>query len=257
MNPAGVNAPAMLVALTSIVVGLITVLVFRYASNQKAIHRAKDRIKAHLLALRLFEDQIPVVLSSYGSILLATGRYLRLALWPLLLTAFPLVLLLGQLERYLGSVPLRAGQTFLVKARVIHPETLNTASLRLPNGLTVSAPAVHIPTEDVVVWRVVAEKDGNYTVKVETADQAFSKKIVVAEGVARLSRIRSGGHFWERFFVSGEPALPENAAIQSIEIEYPSREISFAGFRWNWVWLLFVLSLMTGFFFKSVLGIEI
>ena len=102
MIRAGVNSPAMLVLLASIVIGLILVLVFGYASDQKAIHQTKDRLKAHLLALRLFQDQIPVVIRCYGRILLAITRYLRLALWPVLLTALPLALVIAQLDRYLG-----------------------------------------------------------------------------------------------------------------------------------------------------------
>jgi hypothetical protein len=257
MIRAGVNPPAMLVLLASIVIGLIMVLVFGYASDQKAIHQTKDRLKAHLLALRLFQDQIPVVIRCYGRILLAISRYLRLALWPLLLTALPLALVIAQLDRYLGSAPLKAGQTFLVKARVSDPQMLSETSLQLPNGLKTSAPAVHILAENTVVWRVAAETDGDYNVKVQTSSQVFSKRVVVAPGLPRLSPVRLRGPFWERIFVSGEPALPKNSAVQSIEVEYPSRSIAFADFTWNWVWLLFVLSLVAGFAFKSILGIEI
>lgn len=257
MIRAGVNSPAMLVLLASIVIGLILVLVFGYASDQKAIHQTKDRLKALLLALRLFQDQIPVVIRCYGRILLAITRYLRLALWPVLLTALPLALVIAQLDRYLGSTPLKAGQTFLVKAHVSDPEILGETSLQLPNGLKTNAPAVHVPAENTVVWRVAAETDGDYNVKVQTSSQAFSKRVVVAPGLARLSPVRLRGPLWERIFVSGEPALPKNSAVQSIEVEYPSRSIAFAGFAWNWIWLLFVLSLAAGFAFKSILGIEI
>ncbi len=38
---------------------------------------------------------------------------------------------------------------------------------------------------------------------------------------------------------------------------YPSRNIRFMGLEWNWIWLFFVLSLVAGFVFKSVLKIEI
>ena len=79
------------------------VVVFRYTSDQKAIRIAKDHLKAHLLALRLFQDQIPVVMRSYGRIVLATGRYLRLAFKPLLFVIVPLILLIVQVDRYLGS----------------------------------------------------------------------------------------------------------------------------------------------------------
>jgi hypothetical protein len=56
---------------------------------------------------------------------------------------------------------------------------------------------------------------------------------------------------------SGEPALTAGIPVQSIEVQYASREVFFAGFAWNWIWLFFLLSLVAGFLFKSILGIEI
>ena len=251
------NAPVLIVCLISLVIGWLMVVVFAYTSNQKAIHVAKEHLKAHLLALRLFQDQIPVVIRSYGRIFLATGRYLQLAFKPLLFVILPLTLMVVQLDRYLGLTPMEAGQPFLVKARVSNPEVLNAASLQLPSGLTTTAPAVHVPADNEVAWRVVAEKDGDYDLNVQASDQTLVKRVVVASGLARLSPVRLRGQFWERIFISGEPALPPSSPIQSIEVQYPARSIAFAGVEWNWIWLFLVLSMIAGFLFKSILGIEI
>ena len=256
MGSLGVNIPAAIVVGISLVIGLVMVVVFRYTSDQKAIHVAKDRLKAHLLALRLFQDQIPVVMRSYGRIVLATGRYLRLAFKPLLFVIVPITLLIVQFDRYLGSMPLEVGQSFLVKVQT-DPNAPNEASLQLPDGLATTAPAVHVPSENEVAWRVVAARGGEYLINVQAADQTFSKRVVVGSGLPRLSSVRLRGKFWERIFVSGEPALPENKFIEAIEVQYPAREIAFAWFEWNWIWLFFVLSLAAGFLFKSILGIEI
>ncbi len=67
--------------------------------------------------------------------------------------------LIVQLNRYLGSLPLSTGQSFLVKARMDNPDfSLNEASLQLPEGLATTAPAVHVPSENEVAWRVLAAK---------------------------------------------------------------------------------------------------
>jgi uncharacterized membrane protein (DUF106 family) len=261
MASLGFNFPALIVAVISVVIGLLMVVVFRYTSDQKAIHVAKDHLKAHLLALRLFQDQIPVVIRSYGRILRATGRYLRLAFMPLLLVSVPLILLLAQIDRYLGATPLETGHPFLVSARVSGAEALSQATLELPAGLATTAPAVHVPAENEVVWRVVAEREGSFVVNIQTSTQTSAqtsaKQIVVGSGMTRLSVMRLRGPWWKRLLYSAEPALPESNLVQSIEVQYPSRDIAFAGIEWNWIWLFFVLSLAAGFLFKSVLGIEI
>ncbi|MGB7586236.1 MAG: hypothetical protein WBM11_15435 [Terriglobales bacterium] len=241
----------------STVIGLLMVVVFGYTSDQKAIHVAKDQLKAHLLAVRLFQDQIAVVLASYGRILRGTGRYLKLAFKPLLYVIVPLALLIVQLDRYLGFVPLETGQPFLLSVHTTNSASLDDVSLHLPPELTATAPAVHMPSDNEVEWRLVPEKVGHYDIGIAAAGQVFSKQAVVSSGLERVSPVRFRGEFWERMLFSGELALPDNGPIQSIAVSYSARSIHFAWVDWDWIWLFFVLSLVAGFFFKSVLGIEI
>jgi hypothetical protein len=250
-------SPLLLVLAVSIVIGLLMVIVFRYTSDQKAIGRAKDRLKAHLLAVRLFQDQLPVVMRAYGQILRGTGSYLRLAFTPFLIAILPITFLIIQLDRYFGWMPLQPAQTFLVEAKVNDPAAANEIELQLPPELTRSAPAVHIPGDKEVVWRVVAQREGQYDIHIAAAGQAASKQVIVSPGLARVSPVRLRGNFWERMFTSSEPALEENSPLQSIAITYPPRVINFAWMEWNWIVLFFVVSLIAGFIFKSVLGIQV
>jgi uncharacterized integral membrane protein len=252
----GLDLPALLVLLLSVVAGLLMVLIFGYSSDQKAIRVAKDQLKAQLLAVRLFQDQLPVVLVSYGRIVRSTGRYLQLAFKPLLIVALPLTILIVQLDRYLGWTPIPAGHVFLVKVRTTNAAAVAAVALQLPPELSTTA-MVHMPEDQEIVWRVVATRNGNYDLNLGSPDQTVSKSVVVSSGLERLSRARLRGHFWERWFVSGERVLPRDGPIESIEVDYPSRSIRFAGLDWNWIWLFFILSLVAGFLFKTVLGIEI
>lgn len=250
--------PLALVIILSVVVGFAMVVVFRYTSDQKAIRIAKDRLKAHLLAVRLFQDQILVILRTYVRIFGDSGRYLRLASKPLLLVIIPLTLLIVYLDRYLGSTPFQPSQAFLLTVRTSKLETVDQVSVRLPPGITASAPPVHIPAENEVVWRLVAEKDGAYNVSVSAGDGGiFAKEVVASTQVSRLSPERLRGPFWRRFLTSSEPGLPDSSPIEAIAVNYPSRNIRFAWIEWNWIVLFFVLSLLAGFIFKKVLGIEI
>lgn len=251
------NTPLLLVLAVSIIIGFLMVIVFRYTSDQKAIGRAKDRLKAHLLAVRLFQDQLPVVMRAYGKILRGTGSYLRLAFTPFLIAILPITFLIVQLDRYFGWLPVQPAQTFLVEAKINDPAALNEASLQLPPTLSSSAPAVHVPRDKEVVWRVVAEREGQYEIKIAAAGQTVSKQVVVSPRLARISPVRLKDNFWERMFTSGESALAENSPVQSIAINYPPRVISFAWMEWNWIVLFFVVSLIAGFIFKSALGIQV
>jgi uncharacterized membrane protein (DUF106 family) len=266
------TSPLAIVVVLSLVVGLVMVVLFGYTSDQKAIGIAKDQLKAHLLAVRLYRDQIPVVMGSYGKILRGTGRYLKLAFKPLLYVIVPITLLMVQVDRYLGSAPLPTSVPFLLTVHFAgHKggidnignedsdtgDVLSNATLDLPPEITMTAPPVHVPASNEIVWRLVGSRDGNYEVKIAAAGESAAKAVCVGSDLPRISTVRLRGHFWERMFSSAEPALPENSPIESIAINYPDRNIDVAGYGINWIWLFFILSMAAGFVFKELLGIKI
>ena len=264
------TSPLAIVVAVSLVVGLLMVVLFGYTSDQKAIGRAKDQLKAHLLAVRLYRDQIPVVMGSYGKILRGTGLYLKLAFKPLLYVIIPITLLMVQIDRYLGQTPLAVNAPFLLtvhlgeqssNAKAADPSTgidaMNNVTLELPPEITMTAPPVHINADNEVVWRLAGTKDGKYELKIVAAGQSATKAVCVGSDLPRISTIRLRGRFWERVFSSAEAALPANSPIESISINYPDRNIDVAGYGMNWIWLFFILSMVAGFVFKELLGIQI
>jgi uncharacterized membrane protein (DUF106 family) len=258
------TSPLSIVIILSLIIGLLMVVLFGYTSDQKAIGIAKDQLKAHLLAVRLYRDQIPVVMGSYGKILRGTGRYLKLAFKPLLYVIIPITFLIIQIDRYLGATPIPVHAPFLLTVHLsdqyvssLTPDAQNSVALDLPAEIMMTAPPVHIPAENQIVWRLTGSKDGNYEVKIAMAVQSATKTVNVGSGLPRISPVRLRGHFWERMFSSAESALPENSAIESISINYPDRNIEIAGYGMNWIWLFFILSMVAGFIFKELLGIQI
>lgn len=250
-------SPLLLVLAASVATGLLIVVIFRYTSNQKAIRRAKGQLQAQLLAVRLFQDQLQVVLRAYLRILLGTVRYVRLTLVSTAVMLVPLVPLMVQLDRYLGWTPLTPGEPFLMKVRVAAPEALQSAELQLPSGLSRTATPVRLPAENEVVWRVTAEREGSYQADVVVDGQRFSKEVIVADGLARISAVRWRGHFWRRLLESGEAALPEGAPVEAITVTYRPRNLDLAFAEWNWIIVFFLASMAWALVFKKLLRIEI
>jgi uncharacterized membrane protein (DUF106 family) len=249
------TSPLAIVIVVSLVVGLLMVVLFGYTSDQKAIGIAKDQLKAHLLAVRLYRDQIPVVMGSYGKILRGTGRYLKLAFKPLLYVIIPITLLIVQIDRYLGAAPIPPNAPFLLTVHT--SDALNDVTLDLPSEITMTAPPVHVPAENEIIWRLAGSNEGKYEVRIAAAGQSDAKAVCIGNGLPRISTVRLRGQFWERMFRSAEQALPENSPIESISINYPDRNIEIAGYAMNWIWLFFILSMVAGFIFKELLGIQI
>jgi uncharacterized membrane protein (DUF106 family) len=251
------NHALILLLVLSVLTGLVMIVLFGYLSDQNAVRRAKDQLRAQLLAVRLFQDQPQVVLRAYGRIFTGTGRYLRVSFKPLAVIVIPMIALLIYGDRYLGSLPFQTNQPILLKAQLDKPDALDSVSLRLPPGLSESAPAVHIAEDNEVDWRLVASTQGNYTVHVLAGEEKLGKQVVVSNDLVHLSECRLRGRFWRRLLECAEPAIPANAPVQLVAVNYPERNIDLGPWTSNWLVVYFIVSLAAALLFKFILGIEI
>ncbi len=244
------------IAVVSLLTGVMMLAVFRYTSNQRAIRRAKDRIRAHLLELRLYRDDVGVLLRAQKDILLNNLIYLAHSLVPLAVMILPVVLILMQLNVRYGYQPLRPGESVIVAAK-LKPgvELAQPLQLVAPSGLTVETPPLRIPALGELDWRVRGERPGAYELHIIVGDRDAEKSLVVSDGWARVSRQVSRG-FLERLSNPGElPAMHEG--FESVAVDYRPAALPF--WRWNVHWLLayFVLSIAFGFALRGVLKVEI
>lgn len=255
-------SPWLPLVLLSFLAGILMLLVFRFTSNQAAIRRVKDRMQAHLLEVRLFSDQLSVVLRAYGSILRWTLAYLGHALVPLAVMTLPLALILIQMDFRFGHQPLRPRDSFLLKVLAAGDASLENASLRLPDGLALTAPALHIvhPPENrhEVNWRLEAQRPGEFSVGVMLADKTFSKQVIVIEPgrTVRISPARVRPDWMELFLESSEPPLPSDSPLHHILVVYPHRSLALGRWELHWLVPFFVISLIAAFALKGVFRTE-
>ncbi len=244
----------------SLLTALLMLEVYKLTSNQGAIRRAKDRIKAHLLEMRLYKDNMRVTLAAQGAMVKANLAYMAANLKPLAVMIVPLVLVLAQLGLWYDRAPLRPGEETLVKARVEPAADLVSLGLELeaPPGLEITSPAVRIPDLSEVVWRVKAVTPGKGRFVLRSGGRAVEKSVAVGgPSMAKVSALASRGSFWRRVLYPGEPPLPPGTAVRTIEILYPAKSLTAFGLNVHWLVAYLVLSVVFGFALKGVFKVEI
>ena len=241
----------------SVLTGLAAVLVFRYLSNQAALRRIKNRIQAHLLELRLFPDQLGAVSRAHGRILRWTAVYLAYNLKPLAVLLVPLVIVMVQLDLRYGRTPLAKNDSFILTARLAPPALPDSDSLKLPKGLTLTAPPVNIPSLGEVDWRIRADDYGVFWPAVVVAGATYTKQVVVSKEITALPVERARAGLVEWLSNPVEPALPRGARLESLEVNYPPRSIDLGLFSTNWLVFFLLVSLAAGLILKFALRIEI
>ena len=249
--------PLAVLAVFSVLTAALSLLAVRWTSDQKAIRRVKDLMGAHLLEVRLFPDQLSVVLRAYLALFGNTVLYLRYALVPLLVLSVPLLILFAQMESYFGHAPIEARNNFLVCTTFQTVDSLADAFLELPPGLVQSAPPVHIPSEREVNWRVMAEQPGTYDIHLRLRGDDFSKRVVAGSGLTRIVPEREQGRAWLQLIDPGEPPLPRAGLVEQIAIQYPTRVFQFRTWKIEWLIPYLALTLAAALLLKGALRTEL
>jgi hypothetical protein len=167
-------------SLTAIAIAVALVMLWAVGrwSDQTAIRKAKGKIRANLLAFRLFADEPAQIFRAQGQLVVWNLRYLGLMLRPLAITIVPLALLLFYLDSWCGRRPLAAGEVTLARA------DLGSAPPALEeHGITIDSPAVRVPAEHVAYFRVRALRKVSGTFDSIKVDYPAARIFVFGFGV--------------------------------------------------------------------------
>ncbi len=244
----------------SLLVGILMLVIFRYTSNQGAIRETKNKIRAYIFELRLFKDELPIVLSAQKKIFTYNMKYMSYALKPMLFMMAPLVLVLIQLEGWYGFKALIPQETAVVSLKLSEggAEVMNKVTMRAAPGLEIDSPALRIPSEKEVNWRIRAKEFGSHNLTFNVGDYSFNKEVVVSDkGLRRVTPASFRSEFWNFVLNPGEKAIPDNPYVEEIIVSYPINSIKVYKWGLHWLVVIFALSIVFGFALKGLFKVEI
>jgi hypothetical protein len=244
----------------SLATAFLMLWIFKRTSNQEGIHKAKNAIKAHLLELRLFKDNLRISLRAQRRILRANLTYLACNTKPFLVMIVPILLVLAQLNLWFGASPLVPGDKTLVKvklAKTVDPQFLDLALEATP-GLLVETPAVRIVDEHEIDWRIKALGTGPAALTFRVAGRTITKPVALwRQRLQKVSMLTVGHSIIRELLYPGENPLPGDTPVREIEVLYPAKSLNFFGISVHWLVVYFILSIIFGFAFKGVFKVEI
>jgi len=212
--------PWLAMLVISLLTALLMLFIYKKVSNQDGIRRVKNRLKANLLEIRLYQNDLRTQLRSQKELLSANFQYLLYNLKPLLVMIVPIFLLLAQLNLWFASRPPAPGETFLLKARFM--KTVNLEQLRLdleaPEGLLVETPPVRIIDEGEVSWRLKVTGPVREPLVIQVNGQRYQKQIPTGKGrLSRVSTVRVKRNLWQELLYAGERPLPADSLLNRID----------------------------------------
>jgi hypothetical protein len=172
----------------------------------------------------------------------------------------PLVLVIAQLQFHYGYEGLRPGQRALLQVDLAPGAggaARPAAALDLPAGLRAETEAVWIKAESQVLWRLVAEREGDYELGLDVAGARLTKTVRVTPKTVRVSPVRVDPGFLSQLLYPAEPPLPSGSPVRAVRLGYPEREVEVLGYGMHWMIPFFLLSIAFAFALRGVFKVTI
>jgi uncharacterized membrane protein (DUF106 family) len=245
-------------AVVSLATAIAILLVARAASDQPALAAIKRQIHADLFEIRLFRDDLRLMLRAQADILRHNATYLRLSLVPMLWIVVPFVLLVAQLEAHFAYSGIAVGQSVTVTAQLKAADAESpAAALEAPAGIRVETPAIWLAALQQVVWLVVADRAGDYVLRVRIQGETYSKTLHASDGLTRRSAVRHGTGLIDQALYPSEEPLPASAPVASIGVAYPERRVNLFGWRIGWMTVYLVESMIFALFLRTPMRVTV
>ncbi len=239
---------------------LVTVLVLpiiRWTFSYEWAERFKRGIYSGLFEIRLFNDRLGATFRGLAGVLGNTAAYLGAWLLPLLVMSVPMLPVFAHLHFHYGYDGLAPGSETVLTAEFAADRDGGKprAAITAPPGLTVETPALWVPAQRQLSWRLQAVEPGDYDVEMTIDGERYAKSVVVSDESRRRSPLRPEHDFWQQLIYPAEPPLPEGSPLAAITVDYAERG-SFLLVP-NWCWILILLSIPFFLLLKDRFGVEV
>lgn len=251
--------PLWSLALFSLLIAVLMLIIFRYTSNQDEIKKTKSKIRAYIYELRLFKDELGIVLSAQKNVFIQNLHYIKYAMKPMIFMIIPLALILIQLDSLYGHKPLGVKESTIVSLKLSEDGNIpDDVSIKSDGGISVDTPALRIARNNQVDWRISAQEPGEHNIIFSVSQEQYQQKIIVGEqGIVRVTPTVSTPNFWNNLLYPGQQPLVKGGMVKEIHVDY--KRNSFGVYKWkvDWIVIIFVLSIVFAFAMKGLFKVEI
>jgi len=244
--------------LIAAVTGVLLLIIFKRTSNQQAIGRVRDDIRANMLALRLFTDSLSVTFGVQARLFRNSLHLLTYSIIPLLVMIVPVSLLLGQMRLWYQSRPLMPGEETIITMKLLDKSDApwpDVSIEQIPAAEVVLGP-VRVLSKREIHWKIRASRNGYDRIVFNVDRQQIEKELAVGDGFMRISEERPGWYWSDILMHPREKPFGPDSPVWSIGIDYPDRLSRTSGTDW-WLIYFFIASLVFALAFKPILKVKI
>lgn len=173
-------SPFYSILIISIIFGLITTVVYKFASNQKKIKELKSRQKALQKKLKLIpKDQPEKMMEVNSEMMKISGPLMKESFKPTLWTLLPSLLILTWMAANLAYAGIAPGQMFTATAEFNEGVTGEITLEAVPEGLEFINNATQEISNSKAIWELKSSKPETYSLLFKFRETEVNKDILI------------------------------------------------------------------------------
>jgi hypothetical protein len=243
----------------SLLTGVGMAFVFKLTSNREKIKASKDRFKSFILEMRIYKDDLGIVLAAFLKALRANLGYMRQILVPFLVLVAPAVIVFLQLDERYGRSEIPAGSTTVLSVFLTEGADpfVIPVSVACSPGVSMDAGPVRIREKREIDWRLRIDSPGMHTVTLSTDGHEYALPLVAEPAHRMIGSSRGVSSIIEPFVHPALPPIPDDSPIKSVRLHYPGASYPLLLWRVHWIVVFLVFSLIGAVATKVLVGFEI
>jgi len=260
--------------LVSGIFGVLALVVFKRISSQKGIKAAKDKIKGHMIEIRLYQDDLGLVSKAIGKVLLRNFQYLFLNFGPFLPLAVPFAFVVAQMVVRYGFEPVPVvrgepgqvlaglGTTLRVDLEPAFAARSGEIELELPEGLVPVSKLAHV--RGFAAQEFVATRPGDFDIRIRFDGREYTKEFHARDPESPLPRPRRmqperGRGLFDALLWPAEETFGADSGLARVSFVYPESDLGWipsSGPGGVILWFV-IASMAFGLIMLKPLGVQI
>ena len=207
-------SPIISVSIVSIIVSIITILIYKRFTNQTLMKSLKDELKELQKSAKELRDKPEDAMKVQKRMMEVNMKYMMQSMRATIITMLPIILIFGWMNAHYSVQPILPGEQFRLLVETVSP--MNVSIISSP-GVTVQDSRV---LSTGIEFSMVAPLEGTFDISLSAGGKNYASSVVVSKS---LSNVVSKTNINDGF-------------VKSISVPY-KKLIVFNLFGWKLGWL--------------------
>lgn len=226
------------ILIVSLIVTLLTTLIYKFATNQAELKRIREEMKKHQEEMKKHSKTNPKkAMEIQKKVMSLSGEQMKHSFSSMIYTFLPVILIFGWMSSSLAFAPILPNQDFNITVYAENVKLTSSPELKLIGNTTFP-----VKTQMVTVFTIQGASAGKYTIQLEKADVKQAFEILITDE--------------QRYY---GPEFPfknvlNKAVVSNAEVK-PLGNISIFGWHPGWLGTYMILTLLLSSLFRKALKV--